>query len=139
MAGRKILEIFKKIISMPKFSIGGGFYSSEDMEKQANALTRQLTKKHLHSVLFKHQILSQMTADELIDYINGRNDIKVYGDIQKVELIKETMAKDGFTQEAIDYFLQMDLTFLNNETWADMLENSDFRAITGCKMYNRED
>ena len=83
--------------------------------------------------------LNNLTADELIDHINGRDDIKVYGDIQKVELIKETMAKDGFTQEAIDYFLQMNLSFLNNETWADMLENSDFRAITGCKMYNHEE
>ena len=83
--------------------------------------------------------LNNLTADELIDHINSRDDIKVYGDIQKVEQIKKTMAQDDFTQEAIDYFLQMDLSFLNNETWADMLEDSDFRAIIGCKMYNHED
>ena len=83
--------------------------------------------------------LNNLTADELIDYIKSRDDIKIYGDIYNVEFTKKAMIKEDFTQEAIDYFLQMDLSFLNNETWADMLENSDFRAITCCKMYNHED
>ena len=133
MADKKDIYPFKDFTFMinPKTDEEREIFNRE--QKIANKVMGQLGIERVY------YSLNNLTADELIDHINGRNDIKVYGDIQKVEQIKKTMAQDDFTQEAINYFLQMDLSFLNNKTWADMLENSDFRAITGCKMYNRED
>lgn len=84
--------------------------------------------------------LKKLTTKELIDYIQSRDDIKICGYLEDVATIKERMKKNNFTQEAIDYYLDMSLSYLTEDkTWEELLEDADFEGETGCKIYNDED
>ena len=84
--------------------------------------------------------LNKLTTQELIDYIQSRDDIKICGYLEDVATIKERMKKNNFTQEAIDYYLDMSLSYLTEDkTWEELLEDADFEGETGCKIYNDED
>jgi hypothetical protein len=84
--------------------------------------------------------LNKLTTQELINYIQSRDDIKICGYLEDKELTREGMKEDNFTQEAIDYYLDMSLSYLvEGKTWEELLEDADFEGETGCKIYNDED
>ena len=81
--------------------------------------------------------LDKLATKELIDYIQGRKDIKVCGYLEDTELIRERMKKEGFTDEAIEYYLDLNLSYLvEDKTWEELLEDDDFENETGHDMYN---
>jgi hypothetical protein len=81
--------------------------------------------------------LDKLTTKELIDYIQGRKDIKVCGYLEDTELIEASMRQHNFTDEAIEYYLDMSLCYLvGDKTWKELLEDADFENETGHSMYN---
>lgn len=80
--------------------------------------------------------LDKLTTKELIDYIQSRKDIKVCGYLEDTELTKTRMKQNNFTDEAIEYYLDMNLSYLvENKTWEELLEDADFEDETGNSMY----
>ena len=80
--------------------------------------------------------LDKLTTKELIDYIQGRKDIKVCGYLEDTELTRKRMKQDDFTDEAIEYYLDMSLSYLvEDKTWEELLEDADFEDETGNSMY----
>lgn len=80
--------------------------------------------------------LDKLTTKELIDYIQGREDIKVCGYLEDTELTKARMRQHNFTEEAIEYYLDLNLSYLvEDKTWEELLEDAGFEDETGNNMY----
>ena len=80
--------------------------------------------------------LDKLTTTELIDYIQGRKDIKVCGYLEDNRLTTTRMRLNNFTDEAIEYYLDMSLSYLvEDKTWEELLEDADFEEETGHSMY----